>query len=185
MTIAASERAARQIYANLTLRQQEVVRGWLAQGHDMRDAILDSNILGTGELRSPRDALRQQRYQSDQRQSAEHEASHLCVATAVGLDGKYATISPNGSGECGFSKGGTPIQRAATIMAPEIWINKFRRDAFPNGAKGLKGDHRALAIYDVFVMRQAMGLCIEVLRDRRAIILAAADRIEKFGFYVP
>ncbi|PZS14118.1 MAG: hypothetical protein DLM60_19660 [Pseudonocardiales bacterium] len=173
------------MFASLTLRQQDVVRQFLTQGLNMHDAILASNALGTGELRTPRDALREERCARDKRQAAEHEAAHLCVATAVGLDAKYATICPDGSGECGFSKGGTPIQLAATIMAPEIWINKFRRDAFPNGAKGLKGDHRALAIYDVFVMRKAMDLCIDVLRDRRAVILAAADRIEKFGFYVP
>lgn len=177
--ISPAERAARQVYANLSSRESYVVREWLATGHNMRDAILASNALGTGELRTPADALREERYARDKRQASEHEAAHLCVASAVGLDAKYATISPDGSGECGFAKGGTPLQRATVLLAGEIWINKFRRDAFPNGAKGLKGDHKALSIYDVFVMRRAMDLCIDVLRDRRAIILAAADRIEK------
>ncbi len=183
--ISTSERRARQVYASLPRREKDVVREWLVTGHGLLDAILNSNVLGSGQPITPRDARRKALYENDQRQAAEHESAHLCVAAAVGLDAKFATISPDGSGECGFGKGGTPIQRAATLMAPEIWINKFRRDSFPNGAKGLKGDHKALSIYDVFVMRKAMDLCIDVLRDRRAIILAAADRIEKLGFYVP
>jgi hypothetical protein len=65
-------------------------------------------------------------------------------------------------------------------------IDRFRSDYFVYGAKGLKADHRALAeISDVFILREAMDDCMEILRQNRAIVLATAGKLEKYGHIGP
>jgi hypothetical protein len=56
--ISSAERAANEIFIDLPLESKEVVREWLV-GHNMRDAILKSNVLGSGPLVTPRDARRE------------------------------------------------------------------------------------------------------------------------------
>jgi hypothetical protein len=71
-------------------------------------------------------------------------------------------------------------------MAPKLWIDQFRSDYFAYGDKGLKGDHCALAEISVaFILRDAMKYCTEILKQNRAIVLATADKIEKYGYLVP
>lgn len=134
--ITASERRARQVYASLPWRSKDVVREWLATGHSLRDAILNSNVLGTGELRTPRDARREAIYANDQRQASEHESAHICVAAAVGLDAKYAKISSDGSGECGFVKGVHPCSGRQSSWHRKFGLTNFGGTPFRMGLKG-------------------------------------------------
>jgi hypothetical protein len=183
--ISSTERAASEVFLSLPLESRDVIREWLVRGHNMRDAILRSNALGSGALITLRDARREELRINDRREAAEHEAAHAVAAQALGLDVKFAKINADGNGECTYVKG-TKQQRAVILMAPELWISKFRQDAFPYGPTGLKGDHRALAaIGDAFVLRAAMDHCIEILKQNRAIVLATADKIEKYGYVVP
>jgi hypothetical protein len=178
-----SGRAAAEIFYDLPWQSREVVREWLAIGHDLRDALLSSNVLGSGPLVTPRDVRQEQLRKMDRRESAEHEASHAVAASALGLKVESAKINADGSGQCVFAKGGTKLQRAIVLMSPELWIERFRRDAFPYGAKGLKGDHRALAeISDAFILREAMDHSMAILKQNRAIVLATADKIERYGY---
>lgn len=180
-----SGRATAEIFVDLPWQSKDVVREWLAVGHDLRDAILRSNALGKGELITPRDARQEELQIMDRREACEHEASHAVVASALGLKVKSARIAADNSGSCVHVKG-TELQNAIVIMAPELWIDQFRTDAFPYGAKGLKADHRALAeIGDALVLREAVKHCIEILKQNRAIVLATADKIEKYGYVVP
>ena len=186
--ISAAERAAVDIFYNdLTSETKDVVREWLVRGHTMRDAILRSNALGKkGELVTPRNARREEQRLMDIRQAAEHESAHSVAAQALGLPVKYAKINADGNGgECVFTKGGTKLQRAIVLMAPELWITRFRTDYFVYGAKGLEDDHRGLIeIGDRFVLREAMDHAMAILKQNRAIVLATADQIEKTGHVV-
>jgi hypothetical protein len=174
--------AAREVFHNLPWQSKDVVREWLAIGHDLRDALISSNVLGTGELVTPRDARQEQLRKMARRESAEHESAHAVAAQALGLDVRHAKISADGSGECTYAKG-AKLQRAIVLMAPELWIDRFRSDYFVYGAKGLKGDHRALAeIGDEFILRDAMDHSMAILKQNRAIVLATADKIEKYGY---
>jgi len=180
--ITASERAAREVFYDLPYEARAVVQEWLATGHDLRDALIRSNALGSGELRTPRDARREELWHHDQREACEHEASHAVAAQALGLDVRSAKINVDGSGVCTYAKGGTKLQQAIVLMAPSLWIGRFRSDVFPYGPKGLKSDHRKLAeISDEFIIREALGHCMEILKQNRAILLATADRLERYG----
>jgi hypothetical protein len=177
-----SGRAAREVFHDLPSRSQSVVLEWVTLGHDLYDALLASNVLGKGEPVTPRDARREELRINDRREAAEHEAAHAVVAYALGLNVKSAKISEDGEGECTYVKG-TTLQRAIILMAPALWIDRFRRDQFPYGAKGLKADNRGLAeIGDTFVLREAWDHCMEILRQNRAILLATSDQIEKYGY---
>jgi hypothetical protein len=176
-----SERGAREVFHDLTWRQKDVVSEWLAAGHDLPDAILGSNVLGTGEPITPREARWQALRANDKREVAEHEAAHCTVAAAVNLDVISAQIFEDGSGECTHVKG-TKLQTATVRMAGELWIDQFRAQQFPYGAKGLEGDHRALAaIGDVFILRSAMAHCTAILAQNREIVLGTAAQILKYG----
>ncbi|MBV9651688.1 MAG: hypothetical protein JO296_16345 [Pseudonocardiales bacterium] len=151
----------------------------------MRDALLNSNALGKGELRTPRDARREELWKNDKRQAAEHESAHCVAAQALGLDVRYARIADDNSGTCVHVKG-TKLQNAIVLMAPELWIDLFRKDQFPYGPTGLDNDHRRLAeIGDSFILREAMDHCIKILKQNRAIVLATADKIARYGYYRP
>jgi hypothetical protein len=139
-----SSRGAREVFHDLPWQQKNVVGEWLAAGHDLRSAIVRSNVLGTGEPITPLDAWREERWASDRQQTAEHESAHSVAASALGLKVQSAKIKEDGSGSCVHSNG-TKLQNAIVIIAPELWIGRFRRDAFPHGPTGLKADHRALA----------------------------------------
>jgi hypothetical protein len=103
------------------------------------------------------------------------------AAAALGLDVKFAKIDDDNSGSCVHVKG-TKLENAIVIMAGEIWIDRFQRDAFPYGPTGLKADHRDLAeISDVFILRQAMKYCVEILKQNREFVLTLSDQIEKYG----
>jgi hypothetical protein len=176
-----SERGAREVFHDLSWQQKNVVSEWLAAGHDLPDAILNANALGTGELVTPRDARRDRLRIADRQEAAEHESAHAVAAQALGLDVQSAKIAEDGSGECVHVKG-TRLERAIVKMAGELFIDRFRKDVFPYGAKGLEGDHRALAaIGDVFILRSAMDHCMAILKQNRAIVLATANQIEKYG----
>lgn len=181
--IVSSEQATRDIFVDLPWQAKDVVRQWLAtNGNNLRDALIRSNALGIGELITPRDARREELRKNDYRQAAEHEAAHAVVAQALGLNVKHAKIFENGGGgECIHAKG-TRLQEAIILMAPELWINRFRRDQFPSGAKGLKSDNSGLIeIGDKLILRNAMDHCMAILRQNRALMLATADQIEKYG----
>jgi hypothetical protein len=106
------------------------------------------------------------------------------AASALGLDVKFAKIDDDNSGSCVHVKG-SDLQNAIVIMAPELWIDRFRKDQFPYGASGLKADHRDLAeISDVFILRKAMSHCMAILSQNMAIVLATADQILKYGYVV-
>src|SRR5947209_3975402 len=139
-----SERGAREVFRDLPWRQKDVVSEWLAAGHDLQSALLESDVLGQGEPITPREARWQALRANDKREASEHEAAHAVVAAALGLDVISAKISEDGSGECTHVKG-TKLQTATVRMAGELWIDQFRAQQFPYGAKGLEGDHRALA----------------------------------------
>jgi hypothetical protein len=176
-----SERGAREVFHDLSWQQKNVVGEWLAAGHDLPDAILNANALGTGELVTPRDARRDRLRIADRQEAAEHESAHAVAAQALGLDVQSAKIAEDGSGECVHVKG-TRLERAIVKMAGELFIDRFRKDVFPYGAKGLESDHRALAaIGDVFILRSAMDHCMAILKQNRAIVLATANQIEKYG----
>jgi hypothetical protein len=176
-----SERGAREVFHDLSWRQKDVVSEWLAAGHDLPDAILGSNVLGQGEPVTPREARWQQLRIRDKKENSEHEAAHAVVAAALGLDVISAKISEDGSGECTYVKG-TKLQTATVRMAGELWIDQFRAQQFPYGAKGLEGDHRALAaIGDVFILRSAMAHCTAILSQNREIVLGTAAQILKYG----
>jgi hypothetical protein len=108
--ISSAERAANEIFIDLPLESKEVVREWLV-GHNMRDAILNSNVLGSGPLVTPRDARREELRMMDRREAAEHESAHAVAAQALGLDVKHAKISADGAGEC-------TTRRAQNCSAP-------------------------------------------------------------------
>jgi hypothetical protein len=171
------------VFYELPAQARSVVREWLPfVGHDLRDALLSSNVLGTGELVTPKDKRRQDLRKNERRQAAEHEASHCVAARALGLDVHSARIADDNSGSCVHVKG-TPLQNAIVLMAPELWIDRFRRDQFPYGPTGLKADHRELAaISDVFILRSAMDHCLALLRQNRALVMATSEQILKWGF---
>src|SRR5262249_45674953 len=137
--ITASERATRQVFHELPWQSRDVVREWLAVGHSLRDALIRSNVLGSGPLLTPRDARQQELWANDKREACEHEASHAVAAHALGLAVNYARIGPDHSGICNFTRG-TKLQNAIITMAPEIWLTYFRKDVFPYGPTGLKSD---------------------------------------------
>ncbi|MGH3573382.1 MAG: hypothetical protein ACRDUW_16355 [Pseudonocardiaceae bacterium] len=177
-----NDRAAREIFADLPWQARDVIHEWLATGHDLRAALLNSNALGSGELITPRDARQQELRRMDRREASEHEASHAVAAHALGLPVTSATISAAGGGECKHAKAATKLQDAIIAVAPELWITRFRRDEFVYGAHGLKDDHRRLAaINDEVIIRQALNHCMEILRQNRAVILATADKLERDG----
>jgi hypothetical protein len=176
-----SGRAAREVLYDLPSRSQSVVLEWVALGHPLYDALLESNVLGKGEPVTPRDARREQLRKNDRRESAEHESAHAVAASALGLKVKSAEIADDDSGSCVYVAG-TKLESAIVLMAPEIWLDRFRRDQFPYGPKGLKADHRALTeIGDALILRTAMKHCVEILRQNSALVLALSDRIEKNG----
>ncbi len=183
--ISPSERAAWEVFYTLPAQARSVVREWLPLlGNNLRDSLLSSNVLGTGELVTPLDARRDQLRKNRKREAAEHESAHAVTARALGLEVQSARIADDNSGECVHVKG-TKLQNAIVLMAPELWIGTFRRDAFPYGPTGLKADHRELAkISDVFILRQAMDHCMAILRENRALVLATSDQILKWGFVV-
>jgi hypothetical protein len=178
--ISPSERAAWEVFYTLPAQSRSVVREWLPRlGNNLRDALLSSNVLGTGELVTPLDARRDELRKNSKREAAEHEASHCVTARALGLEVKSARIADDNSGSCVHVKG-TKLQNAIVLMAPELWIDRFRRDQFPYGPTGLKADHRELAaIGDIFVLRQAMDHCMAILRQNRALVLATSDQLLK------
>lgn len=177
-------RAEREIFAELPWPHKDVVRQWLALGHDLRSAIVNSNVLGTGEPITPLDAHRRALRANDKREASEHEAAHCVAAAALGLDVKSAKISDDGSGECTYVKG-SKLETAIVRMAGELWIGRFCAQRFPYGAKGLEGDHRALAaIGDVLILRKAMDHCMSILSQNREIILATAAEILEHGVVV-
>jgi hypothetical protein len=177
-----SERGAREVFRDLPWRQKDLVREWLASGHDLPDALLSSNVLGQGELLTPRESRWQALRANDKREVAEHESAHCVVTAALGLDVISARIFEDGSGECTHVKG-TKLQSATVRMAGELWIDQHRgKSVFPYGAKGLEGDHRALAaIGDVFILRSAMAHCTAILSQNREIVLGTAAQILKYG----
>jgi hypothetical protein len=174
--ISPAERAASDVFHDLPPESRDVIQEWLSIGHNMRDAILRSNALGSGPLMTPRDAWKEDLRINGYREAAEHESNHAVVAYALGLNVKSAKISEDGEGECTYVKG-TKLQRAIILMAPQLWIDRFCRDSFPYGAKGLKSDNRGLAeIGDVLILREAMDHCMAILRQNRALVLAANIR---------
>lgn len=181
--ISPSDRAAWEVFYDLPAQARSVVREWLPfVGHDLRDALLSSNVLGTGELATPRDKRHDDLRKNARREAAEHEASHVVTARALGLEVHSARIADDNSGSCVHAKG-TKLESAIVLMAPELWIGRFRRDQFPYGPTGLKADHRELAaISDVFILRQAMDHCMAILRQNRALVLATSEQILKWGF---
>jgi hypothetical protein len=179
-----SDTAARQVFDSLPSQVQDVVRQWVRIGYGLHAALLESGAL-TDEILTPADARHRDLRINRQRQAAEHEAAHAVAAHALGLKVHHTKIREDGSGECSHAQG-TKLQHAIVIMAPEIWINQFRRDQFPYGAEGLKLDHRDLAeIGDVLILRSAMTHCIEILKQNSAVLLATASKIEKYGYLVP
>lgn len=174
-------RAEREVFTELPWQHKDLVSEWLAAGHDLHSALLESNVLGQGEPITPRQARAAEWFQRDQQEVSEHEASHCVVAAALGLDVISAKIADDGSGECTYVKG-TKLQTAIVRMAGEIWIDQFRKSEFPYGAKGLEGDHRALAeISDAFVLRRALVHCTAILSTNREIVLDTATQILKYG----
>lgn len=116
-----SDRAARAVFADLPWQTRDVVGQWMATGHNLRDSIVNSNALGSGGLITPRDARQEDLQILDRREAAEHEASHLCTAQALGLNVHFARIRADGSGECTFAQSGSSrLERAIVLMAPEI-----------------------------------------------------------------
>jgi hypothetical protein len=177
-----SSRGAREVFHDLPWQHKNIVGEWLATGHDLPDALLSSNVLGTGEPITPLDAWREELRANDRQQTAHHEAAHSVAAYALGLKVQSAKIKEDGSGSCIHTQG-TKLQNAVVIMAPELWIGRFRRDLFPHGPTGLKADHRALAeIGDTFILRTAMDHCMEILKQNREIVLETADRIARGNF---
>lgn len=175
-------RAEREVFTELPWQHKDLVREWLAAGHDLHSALLNSNVLGQGEPISPREARRAAIRVNDQREAAEHEAAHATVAAALGLDVISAKVSEDGSGECVYAKG-TKLETAIVRMAGELWIDQLRgKSEFPYGAKGLEGDHRALAeISDAFILRSAIIDCTAILAQNREIVLDTAAQILKYG----
>jgi hypothetical protein len=179
-----SDLGAREVFLDLPWQHKDVVTAWLALGHHLRSAIVNSNVLGKGEPVTPRDARRAELRINDRREAAEHEAAHSVAASALGLKVESARIADDNSGSCVHVKG-TKLDNAIVIMAPELWIDRFRRDQFPYGPTGLKADHRDLAeIGDVFILRAAMDHCMALLSQNRGFVLALSDQIEKFGYVV-
>jgi hypothetical protein len=152
----------------------------------MRDALLRSNALGPGDLVTVQDADHEERRIRDRRELAEHESAHGTVAAALGLRVKSLRIADDQfDGECAHV-GGTPLENAIVTMAGELWVDKFRKAEFPYGPHGLQSDHEALSeIGDVLILRTALGHCMEILKQNRAIVLATADKVEKYGYIVP
>lgn len=179
-----ANRAAMELYLDLGWEAQEVVREWLATGHELVDALLQSNAMGTGDLITPRQARANESRTRNRRQTAEHEAAHATAALALGLQVRYAKIIDEGEGECSYIPG-TQMENAISLIAPECWITQLRRDAFPYGATGLKCDHRKLAdvsLGDRVLLREAWGHTMEILRQNSAWLLATADSLEKYGY---
>jgi hypothetical protein len=179
-----SDSASREIFGDLPWRAQDTVRQWINLGYPLRAALIESGAL-TNELLTPKEARHRDLRINRQRQSAEHEAAHAVAAHALGLKVHHTKVREDGSGECSHAPG-TKLQDAIVLMAPEIWINQFRRDQFPYGAEGLKLDHEALAeIGNVLILREAMTHCVEILKQNSAELLATASKIEKYGYLVP
>jgi hypothetical protein len=180
------DRGAAEVFYSLPTNAQTVVLQWVALGHDLRDALLRSNALGPGDLVTVRDAMHAERCQRDRRELAEHESAHGVTAGALGLRVQHLRIADDHfDGEC-VHIGASPLENAIVLMAGELWIERFRHSEFPYGPHGLKEDHRALSeIGDVLILREAMGHCMEILKQNRAIVLATADKVEKYGYLVP
>lgn len=179
-----SSRGAKEVFHDLPWQTKDAIREWVATGHDLPDAIVNSNALGSGPPITPREARHEALRINRRREAAEHEASHAVAAHALGLDVRSASIADDNSGSCVHVQG-TKLESAIVLMAPEIWIDRFRRDRFPYGPTGLKADHRALAeISDELILRRAVGHCIELLKQNRAATLTLADRLEKYGSVV-
>ena len=144
--ISPSERAAWEVFYTLPAQARSVVREWLPLlGNNLRDSLLSSNVLGTGELVTPLDARRDQLRKNRKREAAEHESAHAVTARALGLEVQSARIADDNSGECVHVKG-TKLQNAIVLMAPELWIGTFSRDAFPYGPTGLKADRPVVVL---------------------------------------
>jgi hypothetical protein len=205
--VKSTEQIARSIYEALPARDKKNVLAWRELGNDWCTSVLNSGVMrASGQRTTPHDAARQDladRYEQlifDQyrrttwrstdfgkrREAAEHEAAHVIVAQALGLDVWLAHISGKGGGQSLYECG-TPHQTAVVTMAGEIWINVFRSYEFIGGAHGCEDDQQAYlrALPDDVAYNKAYRECFNILRRNYSTIIALADHIDNGGHYIP
>jgi hypothetical protein len=114
------------------------------------------------------------------RQSAEREVAHALCAQERGFRGRHRRDRrQRGSDPLDAATRRSPIQVAAVIVAPEVWVNVHRSGTFTRGGTGCEQDRRMAAGYvDSDGAGQARQIAHRVLLATRADILALADALE-------
>jgi hypothetical protein len=170
---------------------RRLAAAWLSRGFEPLDALAQSGLL-SGERRHPEQLppdpfeARLRRLQEPlrdqlEREIAEHESAHCWTALARGLDVRDVSMGSDvGGGLTRFAEPDDLIDFGAVLSAGELWIDSFRRDQFPAGARGCTSDRRGiLQRLNHLEIREAHRRAFGVLRQYAADILTLAEALRE------
>jgi hypothetical protein len=197
-----SEQVAFKIVKGLPATDRRLVRAWVdATRCDWATALLNSGVMSGRRNTPEQEARAAARREADEaldvwerlmappddvtrrREVAEHEAAHAVTIESLGGTTSVAFLGRDGGGACMFDATGlTDLQRAAVMVAPEIWITNFRSMEFPRGATGCAQDRRDAAATGAD-LQQARQLAASILRQDHSAVLQLADKIDADGHW--
>jgi hypothetical protein len=188
-----------EAYWELSRADKRLVNRWESRGADRFEAMMNSGVL-TSSRTDPDDALfeatellmieKEQREAlviGDKRRhrSAEHEAAHIVTGAHFGCVPKVASITDDGNGETiGPYRSLSDAKLRAVLVAPEIWINRFRFGYYRSGDDGCSHDREQLIRfggYDRVNRAEAMQTAHAILYDKRDEVHKMADLLYERG----
>jgi len=132
--------------------------------------------------------------------TCEHEAAHAVVATALGLQVRELRVDhprQDIGGNCRYwVTGMQQFEEAVLLAAPQLWIERFRADRYPDGDEfGSSYDQVKIThwvhnsgvtddIDEVLIVRRAIEKrAMELLNEHGDDILRIASRLQRFGIW--
>jgi hypothetical protein len=134
-----------------------LINSWRRAGFELVYSLLYSGVLvGSSARRHPSDleerdpmaaylqSIEPPTKAMTIRQSAEREVAHALCAQERGFRGRHRRDRrQRGSDPLDAATRRSPIQVAAVIVAPEVWVNVHRSGTFTRGGTGCEQDRRA------------------------------------------